>query len=284
MTTTSHDPTFLGKTPTTNMSDTPQPSHATMHTTSPLESLPLELLDQICSYLFPTHDPMRGHTRTSQNDDRSFDPETPSHRIQEPLNCLAASSRTLLNAVESFSRTLLLRWQPMTKFRTLIPPTAHLPPKLQTAVLKIAERIKLSHRGDLLRWRNSHCVWCGKKSLRKAVLCTGLGCCAKCDKLHWADKITKTKAKKEYNLLEHQLLPLQAGLKVEFGVVDGVPVIGFGTYMVEGTVATMFLRGDVERVADAVHGDWKVHMAERREKAGKRKKRKGGVVDLTGDE
>lgn len=96
---------------------------------------------------------------------------------------------------------------------------------------------------------------------------------------------TKTKAKGEYHLSERQLLPRQAGVKVDYGLADGLPVVRFGTYMVEGAVATMFLRGDVERLATAVHGDWKRHVDDRRVRSAGRKKvviaSKADVVDLT---
>lgn len=78
---------------------------------------------------------------------------------------------------------------------------------------------------------------------------------------------TKTNAKKEYHLNEEELF-------AEKG--DGLPVINYGSYSVEGTAATMFLRSDVERLADAVHGDWKEHMKDRVEIAKKRKAEKHG--------
>lgn len=78
---------------------------------------------------------------------------------------------------------------------------------------------------------------------------------------------TKTNAKKEYHLNEEQLF-------AEKG--DGLPVINYGSYSVEGGAATMFLRSDVERLADAVHGDWKEHMKDRAEIAKRRKAEKHG--------
>lgn len=75
---------------------------------------------------------------------------------------------------------------------------------------------------------------------------------------------TKTAAKKEYHLNEDHLF-------AEVG--DGLPIIHYGSLPVEGTVATMFLRAEVERLAQAVHGDWKMHMAERAAKAEAKKKK-----------
>ena len=42
-----------------------------------------------------------------------------------------------------------------------------------------------------------------------------------------------------------------------------MPIISYGSYTVEGVVATLFLRADVEMLAGAVHGDWKAHMQAR---------------------
>lgn len=140
-----------------------------MTVSSRLESLPIELHHQICTYLFPQHDPMRGHYPSTSSSNK--------HLLNhEPLISLAASSLTLANAVETFSRTLLLQWQPLTKFHG-------------SSSIPKARKAKTTHRGLLIRWRDTHCVWCGKKSWRKAVLCSGLGCCRGCDKERWPDKI-----------------------------------------------------------------------------------------------
>lgn len=126
-----------------------------------LEALPIELLHQITSYLLPSHAP-----------DRSI----LDHDPHSPLIDLASSSHTLQEAVETYCRTTLLQWSSVTKFDGKMPKT---------------KRPKTTHRGILLKWKKSHCVWCGKKSVRKAVLATGFGCCAECDKKHWPDKIVR---------------------------------------------------------------------------------------------
>jgi len=50
-------------------------------------------------------------------------------------------------------------------------------------------------------------------------------------------------------------------------------MIRFGPYKSGGTAVTWFLQADVERLADAVHGDWKLHNEERRRKATQRKEK-----------
>ncbi|KAL1303736.1 hypothetical protein AAFC00_007081 [Neodothiora populina] len=183
-----------------------------------IEDLPPELLHHICGYLFTAHDPDRSVLAT----------EVPS-----PLIDLAGTSRALRDAVETYCRRTLLSWASITKYDGVLP--------------KPSKKVTKSHRGVLLRWRKTHCVFCGKKSVRKAVLRTGFGCCAKCDKLEWPDKITKTAAKKDYHLSDDHLFPDRE---------DGLPVINY------------------ERLATAVHGDWKAHMAERQARAVAKQKRK----------
>lgn len=74
---------------------------------------------------------------------------------------------------------------------------------------------------------------------------------------------TKTEAKAAYHLTDGLLLYAAPGL----------PRINYGTYVVQGGIATMFDRKDVERLADAVHGDWTTHIKERERKAEKRKEK-----------
>lgn len=222
---------------------------------SHLESLPIELLHHITSYLLPSHAPNRS----------VLDNEPHSSLID-----LASCSRTFKDVVESYCRTTLLQWSDITRFKGAMPKS---------------KRAKTTHRGILLKWKKTHCVFCGKKSVRKAVLCTGLGCCAECDRVQWTDKIvrnslirkirfgkvctdcseqTKTNAKKDYHLTEDHLFA---------DADEGLPVINYGSYVVDGGVATMFLRSDVERLATAVHGDWKSHMKERHLKAEERRRK-----------
>ena len=124
-----------------------------------LSTLPIELIHHITGYLLPTHDAGRS---------------TLEHEATSPLLPLAHTNTALNSAVESYCRSKLLQWSSLTKFQGQMPKS---------------KKAKTTHRGLLLRWKRTHCVWCGRRSQRKAVLATGFACCADCDRKYWPDKI-----------------------------------------------------------------------------------------------
>lgn len=75
----------------------------------------------------------------------------------------------------------------------------------------------------------------------------GLGCCQKCDKEQWPDKITKTEAKTKF-LLDDEHLFLWGSARP-----DEWPTCRFGVYTVNGGNCMLFLRKEVERLARAVY-------------------------------
>lgn len=109
----------------------------------------------------------------------------------------------------------------------------------------------------LLTWAKSHCIFCGKKSSRRAILMNGFKCCHKCDRVYWPDKITKTRAWTEYQIREYQLLGRERR-------DVPLPKIRYGTYLCVNVHTTVFERKDVERVATALHGDLKAYFAKRK--------------------
>ncbi|PSK59261.1 hypothetical protein B9Z65_3585 [Elsinoe australis] len=76
---------------------------------------------------------------------------------------------------------------------------------------------------------------------------SGLGCCQKCDKEQWPDKITKTEAKTKF-LLEDDHLFLWGSARP-----DGWPTCRFGVYTVNGGDCMLFLRKEVENLARVVY-------------------------------
>lgn len=126
-----------------------------------LEALPHELVHHICSYVLPTHEPNRS---------------TLADSVPSGLTQLAATGRSLHMAVEAYSRTTLLKWAGVTKSDGKLPKS---------------KKSKKSFRGILTRFTRKHCVFCGAKSQRKAILRTGFGCCAQCDRKEWPDKIVR---------------------------------------------------------------------------------------------
>lgn len=75
------------------------------------------------------------------------------------------------------------------------------------------------------------------------------------------DKITKTVALAQYRLKPHQLLPHTHPSIIGRQPPKLFPQIRYGTYISNCTTATMFLRLDVEKLAELVHGDLWSHRA-----------------------
>ena len=221
-------------------------------------SLPPELLHLVFGYLFPTHSPdkaFREEDRPSNSNQRT----TP-----HPLECLASTCTSLRGEIDAWAHHFLVTHQSITKY----------------APLKTSARQAVrNHLRLLLAWTQRHCIFCGKKSARSAILMNGLRCCSTCDRVHWPDKITKTAARDEYCLKDHHLLPHQHIGVWSQGVWKGVhpwkcPKIRYGTYMSSGVATTIFLRSEVETLATFLHGNLKNFLAMRRESKEERRRRK----------
>ncbi|KAM0717456.1 hypothetical protein Q7P37_007308 [Cladosporium fusiforme] len=211
-----------------------QPSQAHDH----LTTLPPEILQQIASYLYATHNPcpaFGGHIWLA--------PREP----KPALLCLASASKVLHAQANNWAHHHLHAHRAITKYKDY-----------KTAAAAARQRPLLK----LLQWSASHCVFCGKKSTRHAILMSGLVCCAACDRAAWPEKITKTEAKKKYRVTEEQLLPSPGD--------RAAPRLRYGTYVTAGVLATMFLRADVERLALLVKGKEKKTERKKRVTRGKR--------------
>lgn len=213
-----------------------------------LSLLPPELLHLIFDHLLPTHQP-----------DLAFEDGAQRLNVIHPLDRLALTSHFIRDQVNDWARHWLQSHPSITKYKDLKTP------KLQD------KRDFLRGRSTgLLRWAERHCVFCGKGSARSAILANGLRCCGKCDKQQWPDKITKTKAKEEYDLKDYHLLPHQHPAIA----VGGLPRIRYGMYFSSNIQTTMFLREDVRRLAGVVHGDVNQHMKAKNEATGERRRKK----------
>lgn len=147
------------------------------YTKDHLSSLAPELQHMIFDHLLPSHEP-----------DKAFDdldrapPPTPKTKKQpntHPLDYLAATSKALRDEVNEWALHFLAQHKEITKYRHF-------------KTEKIQQRRDfLRGRHGLLTWMERHCVFCGNKSSRSAILMNGLRCCKKCDKEQWPDKITK---------------------------------------------------------------------------------------------
>ena len=213
-----------------------------------LTSLPSELQHMIIGYLFATHEP-----------DKAFDSDIYDIRksigASHPLDFLAATCRSLRGEIMQWSLHFHTQHQDLTKYTPL-----------KTAKLQ-ARRNLLRGRGGLLTWSEKNCVFCGKTSTRSAILMNGFRCCNVCDKQQWPDKITKSDAKKKYDLKDNHLLPHHyhspSAAKLLAKHPGGMPKMRYGTSMSSNVPTTMFLEKDVEALAVLAHGDLVAHLAKR---------------------
>ena len=213
-----------------------------------LTALPSELQHLIFGYVFPTHEP-----------DKAFELETTYYEkrgpASHPLDYLAATCRSLRGEVMEWSLHFLMRHHNITKYKPL-----------KTVKLQ-ARRNLLRGRGGLLTWAEKNCVFCGKPSSRSAILVNSLRCCVACDKEQWPDKITRSDAKKQFDLKDHHLLPHHhhspSAAKLLAKHPGGLPKLRYGTYMSSNVATTMFLKKDVEALAILAHGDLKAHLTKR---------------------
>jgi hypothetical protein len=220
-----------------------------------LTALPLEIQHFVFDYLLPTHEP-----------DIAFETEGASRKLMgvpHPLDHLAASCKQLRQSVDVWARHWLKRHANITGFKDLKNTKSH------------ARRRYLRGKGRLLTWAEKHCIFCGKSSTRSAILVNGLRCCQKCDKEQWPNKITKTDAKKMFDLQDHHLLPERHGQASSLPKPSAnFPRLRYGTYFSSNVPTTMFLTADVRRLAEVVHGDIDQHMNRRKANAEARKQRK----------
>lgn len=228
-----------------------------------LTALPTELQHIIIGFLYPTHQQEKAFHESTKNPP---DCEVREKAACHPLDFLAATCTTLRNEIMVWSRIMLVKHSDITNYKPL-----------KTTKLQ-SQRNFLRGRGGLLTWTEKHCVFCGKKSARSAVLMNGLHCCAPCDRDQWPDKITKTEAKRRYHLNDHHLLPER-----EFGRSlakllrkhpGGLPKLRYGTYISSGVATTMFLRQDVEALSILAHGDFKAHLDRKQAERDERKRKR----------
>ncbi|GIZ41212.1 hypothetical protein CKM354_000452500 [Cercospora kikuchii] len=247
----------------------PPPDHLT--------ALPSELLQNIISYLFPTHEPDKVLHRRA--------PRTTPHDLER----LSNTCRILHHEVHAWAQHFLLQHQSITKFK---PPQNALPSakrkKQPTKTPTMSQTNYLRNRNRssqaLLTWSTTKCTFCGKPSSRSAILMNGLNCCSTCDSTHWPDKITKTAALKEYDLKPYHL---DTSLAEDWDPAQVAWIhrekVRYGVYICQGAPTTMFLRKDVAARAREVHGRWwKEHLA--RKKEGREKRRENKKKKLAEEE
>lgn len=177
-----------------------------------------------------------------------------------PLDKLAATCTLLRGEINSWAVSVLTKYSSVTgKNRQNLRQKQNRKKLGKGAAARSPPSNALRGRTGLLSWVQKHCVFCGKASRRRAIFVNGLGCCSACDLKQWPGKITKTVAKSDYDLENHHLRP-------KWSTTTGLPKIRYGTYKTMGSVASMFLRSEVEMVARLVHADLEAHLAHRQER------------------
>ncbi|KAK5117375.1 hypothetical protein LTR62_005993 [Meristemomyces frigidus] len=217
-----------------------------------LTALPIELQHLIFESVFPTHCP-----------DLAFHPgDAKDTEAVHTLDHLARTCQSINQQVHAWARSWLKAHSAITRYKPMEDPKDE------------AKRDMLRGPGGLLVWKHSHCIFCGKQTPRSAILMNGFRCCQRCDLAEWPDKITKTKAIENFDLRDHQLLPHQhtSALLLQLGA-SKFPRLHYGTYLSSNVRTTMFLRADVHRLAEAIHGDLEAHLARRKRSAASRKQK-----------
>jgi hypothetical protein len=101
----------------------------------------------------------------------------------------------------------------------------------------------------------------------------GFRCCRTCDDEQWPDKITKTDAIRKYPVREDHLLPHKQSNGPMLAKHPGLPRLRYGTYMCFGVATTMFMKSDVEALAELRRGGLEAHLAKRQADREERKRK-----------
>ena len=138
-----------------------------------LTRLAPELQHMIFGYLLPSHEPDKAFETEPSKDEKKG--------CTHSLDYLAATCKALRDEVNEWALHFLAQHKDITKYKPF-------------KTNRIQQRRDfLRGRHGLLTWADKHCVFCGNKSSRSAILMNGLRCCSKCDKEQWPDKITKVR-------------------------------------------------------------------------------------------
>lgn len=228
---------------------TPQPADFAIDAKDHLTTLPSELLHQICSHLLPAHKP-----------DLAFeDIPSPPSAADHPIRQLSLTCRHLQAETNSWALHFLKQHTSVTKYKAL-------------------QSSKLQHQRnflqELLKWMAKHCIFCGKNSVRRAILVNGFVCCMKCDKEQWPNKITRTEARAQFYLKDYHLSPHRYPQPRGKTADITLTRLRYGTYMAANVQTTMFVKEEVQKLAELIHGDLDaVAKLKEREKADRKRKR-----------
>ena len=160
-------------------------------------------------------------------------PKTSELMKTHPFQNLAATSRQLRQAVEGYCRHLLDRHKDVIGGKP-VPELGGmnweaLASKNASGKKKKTKASRQTYRNIWIRAMNERCVWCGKKSQRKAVFDMLIYCCYPCDLRVYGRKVAKSDAIKVHGLkplvwLRPDLVYENSGLKplkIAFRMIGG---------------------------------------------------------------
>lgn len=142
-----------------------------------LTGLPPELLHIVFDFLFARHNADKAFLEL----DRPWLSKSKRHLSGlHPLDAISATSKGLRAQVNDWALHFLLKYKHMAPMRL---PKAGQKHKTFNALR--------SRTNGLLNWADHHCIFCGKKTARFAIMMNGFRCCGVCDYKEWPSKITK---------------------------------------------------------------------------------------------
>ena len=169
-----------------------------------LDSLPVDVQYNILSWLIC---PLVGHpiARSPQSQEELYSAElyklvapryASSNKFtgNHPYLCLAASSRTLRATLEDYCHHLVMK-----RLATCIKAKRIITPKYKDWSADVAKAATngnevpvgntRTYRLQYLKWAYENCLFCGKKSSRRAIFNLHMWCCKHCDKAQWGEKV-----------------------------------------------------------------------------------------------
>lgn len=173
-----------------------------------LDSLPNDIQHMIFSYLSKilAGYSLDGIPRTPNllHQLEMLQPKTSELMKTHPFQNLAATSRQLREAVEEYCRHLLNRHKDVIGDKR-VPELGCvnwevLASKNAFGKRKNTKARRQTYRNTWIRAVNERCIWCGKRSKRKAIFDMLIYCCYPCDQRVYGRKVSKTDAIKVYRL------------------------------------------------------------------------------------
>ncbi|GAB7362670.1 hypothetical protein MBLNU230_g2979t1 [Neophaeotheca triangularis] len=246
-----------------------------------ISKIPSEILDRILSYSVRDHHPDLGEKIKARHNDHGTEFKEHPH----VLLSLAAMSHHLKDHVESFCERQL-RGNPgvYTRFAQVQDPLIIRKPK---TVLRRSARVEQMatpqapvYRRIFVLWIACYCLRCNRLVGNRATVANTVGICrSPCESEEFpGGLIGLSDAKTYYDLNAYMLLKSRSpGPRAKHSNLPVIPYNtvwgGLGIFNGYG-VKYNFLRSDVERIANLVHGDVEEHMKEKTRKNDARKEQK----------